>query len=211
MRFFRAPLINKLKPRLIAISICLLLVACLPTPMKINDAIGRGQIDDAIQKLSKLLNHGGGEMSSRKLQSTLQALSVSRHFDLDRADNLFDQLQLDGKRVILRWYINQYLEASEAALKEQDPLGKQFDHARRIWERQQKMRGISFPEFREATPVLGVISLREADYWASRGDMGRARQAFQRAKKELTTKQAFDRVQQYSFNLLVDEVKKKIK
>lgn len=211
MRFLYAPIRAKPRAYLLGLLICFLLSACLPTPMKINEAIGRGQMEQAIHLLSTLLNQGGGEMSTRKLQVTLQALSTSRHFSLDYADSLFDQLTLDGRRVILRWYLNQYLEAAETAMKEPDPLGKQFDQARRIWERQQKMRHISFPEFIEATPVLGIISLREADYWASRGDKRRARDVFERAKKELTHKQAFDRIQQYSFNLLLDEVKNKIK
>ena len=189
---------------------CFMLLSCLPTPMKINDSIGRGQIDEAVDLLGELLNRGGGEMSSRKLKATLQPLSTSRHFTLDHADNLFSQLNIDGKRALLRWYMNQYLEASEATLKQEDPLGGQFDQARQIWERQQKMRATSFPEFTEATPVLGVISLREADYWVSRGNRVKARQAFQRARKELTDKQAFDRVQQYSFNQLIEEVRKKV-
>lgn len=184
---------------------CLLLSACAPTPMKVNEAIGRGQLPEAVVLLSRILNEGH-DISARKLESLLAAFSASRHFSLDIADELFDQLRPEARNAILRWYIQQYLQAAEAALQIQD-----FERARMIWLRHQKVRQSSFPDFEEATPVMGIIYLREAEYWADRGEAQQAREAFAQSHKILTRRQPFDRIQQYSFRQLAEQVRKKVK
>jgi hypothetical protein len=184
---------------------CLLLSACAPTPMKVNEAIGRGQLQEAVLLLSDLLN-SGGDISARKLDSLLEAFSASRHFTLDIADELFDRLNPEARNGILRWYIQQYLQAAEAALQIQD-----FERARMIWLRHQKVRQASFPDFQEATPVMGIIYLREAEYWADRGEARQAREAFVQARQILTRQRPFDRIQQYNFVQLAEQVRKKIK
>lgn len=190
------------------IALCLL-TACMPTPMKVNDAIGRGQLTEAVDMLSYMLNNGG-EISTRKLENILRALTLSRHFNLDLADQLFDQLNTDSKKAILRWYIETYLEETEKLLQKASLKEKRFEEARRIWRRHQKVRQLSFPEFQEATPVMGVIALREAEYWANLGQKKRARQSFAEARKLLTQKQPFDRVQQYAFQNMVQDIQRKL-
>ena len=184
---------------------CFLLSACAPTPMKVNEAIGRGQLSEAVVLLSRILNEGH-DISARKLESLLAAFSASRHFNLDIADELFDQLNPEARNAILRWYIQQYLQAAEAALQIQD-----FERARMIWLRHQKVRQSSFPDFEEATPVMGIIYLREAEYWADRGEAQQAREAFAQSRKILTRRRPFDRIQQYSFRQLAEQVRKKVK
>lgn len=193
---------------LFMIALCLL-TACMPTPMKVNDAIGRGQLTEAVDMLSYMLNNGG-EISTRKLENILRALTLSRHFNLDLADQLFDQLNTDSKKAILRWYIETYLEETEKLLQKASLKEKRFEEARRIWRRHQKVRQLSFPEFQEATPVMGVIALREAEYWANLGQKKRARQSFAEARKLLTQKQPFDRVQQYAFQNMVQDIQRKL-
>ena len=138
-----------------------LLVGCMPTPAKVNEAIGRGQLEYAVEMLTRIMNENG-QISSRKLDRLLHAFAVSHHFTLDIADDLFDRLRPAGKSEILRWYMQRYLEAAEAHVQKQE-----FEAARELWRRHQKVRNLAFPDFREAVPVLGVISLREADYWSS--------------------------------------------
>lgn len=184
---------------------CLLLSACMPTPQKVNEAIGRGQIDEAVALLGRILNQGG-EISVRKLDHLLAAFSASRYFTLDVADDLLETLHPEARNAILRWYIQQYLQAAESELQEQN-----FDRARMIWIRHQKVRQLSFPDFEEATPVMGIIYLREAEYRSDRGQTQQARTAFAEAQKHLTHRQPFDRIQQYSFRQLAEQVRNKIK
>lgn len=83
-----------------------------PTPRKVNDAIGRGQPKEAVRLLSDLLNKEG-DITTAKLESLLDALTLNRRFTLDAADDLFDRLKPDGKSAILKWYIQVYLERAE--------------------------------------------------------------------------------------------------
>lgn len=209
--------------RLIAMLLLLALTACMPTPQKVSEAIGRGQMGDAVDLLSTILNHDG-QISSHRLELLLEALELSHHFDLDVADDLFDSLNHDGQRVILRWYMQVYLKASEQAIKEGTRADKQlspaeniakaedgFEQARLIWRRHQKVRALSFPNFREAIPVQGIIDLREAEYLVQHKQKQAARQVFAQARKKLTDKKPFDLVQQYAFEKLVQEVQKALK
>lgn len=161
----------------------------------------------------KILNNDG-HISSRKLDRLLHALAISHRFHLDIADDLFIQLKPAGKREILRWYMARYLEAAEAEIKaEKDTqlTPENFEAARAIWKRHRKIRQLSFPNFEEAIPVIGIIYLREAEYWADQKQMQRAQQAFAEAQKRLTARQPFDRVQQYAFRKLVEQVRRKLK
>ncbi|MGV3525957.1 MAG: hypothetical protein ACO1RX_17170 [Candidatus Sericytochromatia bacterium] len=181
------------------------LMACTPSPQKVNEAIGRGQLETAVRLLTELLNEDG-PITSRKLDSLLDALSVSRKFDLDLADTLFEGLKQEGREVILRWYINEYLQLAENALQ-----NELFDVARQIWTRHQKVRALYFPDFQEATPVLGIIDLREAEYWLNKKNKPKARQLMASARRRLTRRRPFDRVEQYAFRNLVQDLDRRLK
>ena len=181
------------------------LTACMPTPQKVNEAIGRGQLSQAVEMLQKMLNEDA-EITTRKLDRLLLALELSHHFNLDVADDLFDGLNQDAQYVILRWYMNIYLTASEEAMKTEH-----FEEARLIWRRHEKVRALSLPDFQEAVPVQGIIDLREAEYLAKRGDTKLGKEKFVQARTKLTSKQPFDRVQQYAFRKLVSEVEEALK
>src|SRR5690606_4614299 len=158
---------------------------CMPTANKVNEAIGRGQLDEAVEILSYILNHDG-PITTRQLNNLLQALTLSRYFTLDLADKLLDNLKPEAKEVVLRWYIQQYLQVAEAALH-----AETFDEAREVWIRHQKVRSLHCPDVREASPVLGVIDLREAEYWGERGQTAKGRQLLEQARKKLTERQTF--------------------
>lgn len=191
--------------RLCLVLFVLLLNACMPTPQKVNEAIARGQMEEAVDLLQKILNENGS-ITTSKLDYLLDALDHNRQFSLDVADDLFDGLNYDAQKVILRWYINVYLDAAETAIKDQH-----FEKARLIWRRHEKVRSLSLPNFQEAIPVQGIIDLREAEYLAQRGQKQKARTVFQEARKKLTNKQPFDRVQQYAFRKLVQELQTTLK
>lgn len=199
--------------RLLCFVLLLFLTACMPTPQKVNEAIGRGQLTLAVDMMVKILNNNG-HISARKLDRLLQALAISHHFDLDIADDLFDKLKPSAKQEILRWYIARYLEAAEECISNDDPKKlkpEDFEAARAIWKRHQKVRALSFPNFQEATPVIGIIYLREAEHWAQQGKKDWARKSFAKAQQHLSQRKPFDLVQQYAFEKLVDQVRKKIK
>lgn len=187
------------------LALCLGNVACTPTPRKVNDAIGRGQPKEAVRLLSDLLNKEG-EITTAKLESLLEALTLNRRFTLDAADDLFDRLKPDGKNAILKWYIQVYLERAEKAL-----VKNKFDEARTIWHRHQKVRNSAFPDFQEATPVMGIIDLRESEYWLAQGNKPKARVLFEAARKKLTRRVYFDRVQQFEFANMVQSLERKLK
>jgi hypothetical protein len=195
-------LLRPLLPIVMALSLGLL--ACTPTPRKVNDAIGRGQPKEAVRLLSDLLNKEG-DITTAKLESLLDALTLNRRFTLDAADDLFDRLKPDGKSAILKWYIQVYLERAEKAL-----VKNKFDEARMVWIRHQKVRNGAFPDFQEATPVLGIIDLRECEYWLAQGNRAKARVLFDSARKKLTRRSYFDRVQQFEFANMVQGIERKL-
>lgn len=194
-----------MKRMLLFLWLFMMLMACMPTPQKVSEAIARDQLSDAVDMIQKLLNEDG-EITSRKLEHLLQGLERRQVFTLDVADDLFDGLNQDAQKAILRWYINVYLNAAEEAMKAQH-----FEEARLIWRRHQKVRSLSLPDFEEAVPVQGIIDLREAEYLAKRGQTQLAREKFEQARKKLTQKKSFDRVQQYAFRKLIDEVRQALK
>ncbi|PIQ27643.1 hypothetical protein COW36_07035 [bacterium (Candidatus Blackallbacteria) CG17_big_fil_post_rev_8_21_14_2_50_48_46] len=181
------------------------LLACTsPTPRKVNEAIGRGQPKQAVRLLSDLINRDG-EITTAKLDRLLKALSLNRRFNLSIADELFLRLKQDGKSAILKWYLNVYLERCEKALNK-----AQFEEARTLWKRHQRIRATAFPHFEESTPVLGIIDLREADYWLEKGKRAKARLYFESARKKLSRRVAFDQIQNFGFANLVQELRRKI-
>ncbi len=180
----------------------LLLGACAPTPRKVSEAIGRGEIQTAVNLMTEMLNKGEA-VSEDKLENLLGALSSSHRFNLNVADDLFDKLSPEARPAVLSWYSGQYLERSEKALE-----ARKFDEARQVWGRYQKIRATYFPELKEPTPVLGIIDLREADFYATRKNWPKAQQAFAAARQKLTNKRPFDRVTQNSFKILVDDVQR---
>lgn len=180
----------------------LLLGACTPTPRKVSEAIGRGEIQTAVNLMTEMLNKGTA-VSEDKLENLLGALAASHRFNLNIADDLFDKLSPEARPAVLSWYSGQYLERSEKALE-----ARKFDEARQIWGRYQKIRSTYFPELKEPTPVLGIIDLREADFYVVRKDWSKAQKAFAAARQKLTSKRPFDRVKQDSFKILVDDVQR---
>lgn len=180
----------------------LLLSACTPTPRKVSEAIGRGEIQKAVNLMAEMLNKDNA-VSEERLKNLLGALSASHRFNLNVADDLFDKLSPEARPAVLSWYSGQYLERSEKALEVH-----KFDEARLVWGRYQKIRSTYFPELKEPTPVLGIIDLREADFYATRKHWPKAQKAFAAARQKLTNKQPFDRVNQDSFKILVDDVQR---
>jgi hypothetical protein len=205
MTFFRLPVRLSL-PRF-ALGLCLLLFlgACAPTPLKVNDAIGRGQLNEAVRLLSTLLNEEGN-ITTAKLDKLLAALALNHKFSLDVADDLFDKLKPDGRSAILKWYIQLYLERAEKAV-----VKNEFNQAREIWLRHQKVRNGAMVDFEETTPVLGIIDLRECEYWLAQGNLPKARQLFAQARKKLTRRAGFDRIQQFEFATMVQNLEKKLR
>lgn len=180
------------------------LLSCTPTPRKVNELIGRGRPREAVRQLSELLNRDG-DITSVKLDTLLQALTQNRHFTLEIADDLFDRLKPDGRSAILKWYINLYLEKAEKLLTQ----GK-FREARAIWIHHQKVRNAAFPDFQEATPVLGIIDLREAEFHLAKGRRAQARQLFESARIRLSRRVAFDLIQQFSFANMVQDLRRRL-
>ncbi|PKL79769.1 MAG: hypothetical protein CVV27_01335 [Candidatus Melainabacteria bacterium HGW-Melainabacteria-1] len=183
----------------------LLLIACGPSPKNVNDAIGRGRIDQGVRLLAELLNQNG-EISSKRLEQVLKALRDSRKFTLEQADELVDRLKPEPRKAVLPWYVDTYLRVAEAAIQRE-----QFDAARKVWLRHQKVRAHAYPDFRETIPVLGIIDLREADYWLSKGNKPKARQLLAAAEKKLSSKRPFDLVGPYAFQNLAKDLQRRLK
>lgn len=181
-----------------------LLLSCTPTPRKVGELIGRGQAPEAVRQLAELLNRDGN-ITSVKLDTLLQALTQSRHFRLALADDLFDRLIPDGKKAILPWYIQRYLESTEKLLAQ----GK-YQQARALWQHHQRIRNGAFPDFQEATPVLGIIDLREAEAHLAAGRRLQARQLFASARRHLSRRRAFDQVRQFAFAQMVENLQRQL-
>lgn len=181
------------------------LIGCTPTQKQVNDALSRGQLTLAAQRLAALINTGG-ELSQKRLDLILTGLTNNHGFNLDVADELMDRLKPDARPAIWPWYEDTYLKVAEAALKRE-----QFDTARAIWKRHQQVRAQLYPRLREPTPVLGIIDLREADFRLRKGDKAGGRRLLASARKQLTLSKPFDRVGQYSFQQLVADAQKRAK
>lgn len=197
MIFFRSPFLRSL-PLLAA------LCACTPTYRNVSNAIGRGQPQEAVKLLGTLLNQEGN-ITTAKRDELLIAMTLNRRFTLAHADDLFDRLKPDGRSAILGWYIQVYLERAEKALSK-----NKFADARTIWVHHQKIRNGAFPNFQESTPVLGIIDLRESEYWLSKKNWGKARQLYEAARKKLSKRESFDQVQQFEFADMAQSIQKKL-
>jgi hypothetical protein len=57
---------------------------------------------------------------------------------------------------------------------------------------------------------MGIIDLREAEYFLANGKNAAAKKAYASARKRLTQRTPFDRVQQYAFERLVDDITRKM-
>ncbi|HEY9840319.1 MAG: hypothetical protein ACAI44_06955 [Candidatus Sericytochromatia bacterium] len=189
----------------ILLILLLLLMACEPSPKSVSDAIVRGRVDEAVQRLAELLN-SKEEITASHLDQLLESIKANRHFNIDAADDLMDRLKPEGRRAVFPWYMKTYLELVEVAIRME-----KFDAARSIWKRNQKVRALLFPSFQEATPVLGIIDLREAEYWLNKKNKAKARQLLAAARKKLTRSRPFDRVQQYNFKRSAEDLTRKLK
>jgi DNA-binding LytR/AlgR family response regulator len=183
----------------------LLLSACGPTPQRVTGAMTRGNLDEAVQMMAQLINEDE-ILSIKRLNQLLTSLRDNKRFSLDHADELMDRLKATARPALQPWYTQSYLEAAEAAIK-----AKNFDTARAIWKRHQKVAQLLFPNFQEKTPVLGIIDLREAEVALAAGQKPKARQLMASARKKLTTRKAFDKVDQYVFKKLVEDLQRKLK
>lgn len=181
-----------------------LMTACAPTPRDVSREVGRGRLSEAITLFLEIVNQDH-ELTPRELSQLLQAMAASRQFDLNAADRILTDLKPEAKRAVIRWYIQIYLESAEQRLQAED-----FEGARIIWKRHQEVRQLNFPNFVEATPVMGIIDLRETEYLLANGKNAAAKQMYARARQRLTRRTPFDRVQQYAFERLVDDVTRKI-
>ena len=182
----------------------LLMVACTPTSRDVSREVGRGRLPEAVTVFLEIVNKDYA-LTPRELNQLLQAIASSRQFDLNTADRILTELKPEAKRTVIRWYIQVYLESAEQQIQAED-----FQRARIIWKRHQEVRQISFPNFEEATPVMGIIDLREAEYFLANGKNADAKKAYASARKRLTRRAPFDRVQQYAFERLVDDITRKI-
>lgn len=211
--------------------ICFLTLACTPTPRKVTEAIGRGEISEAVELLSQLLN--SDEMiPQKKFERVLEALGRSRKFNLDHADQLFQSVNDDAKPAILAWYSQQYLGFAELKLREADLLldtyrksekhlltpqqlqaqgSELFEDARQIWRRYQHIRKTHFPGLVEPTPVLGIIDLRETEFLVKIKAYSKAEQKMTQARRRLTSKVPFDRVRQPVFKRLIQNLQRQLK
>ena len=180
------PSLRRLLPLLLS-SLCL---ACSPSLMQISSTIGTGQPQKAVIMLSELMNQHS-DLTRPQLESVLKTLRQSRSFTPEMADDLIDRLKPEGRELILDWYMQVYLEQTERALS-----AGQFQQARLLWQRHQKVRQSALPDFQEKIPVLGLIDLREAEALLNRKQRTRAREAFKTARKRLTRKRPFDRLDQ---------------
>lgn len=182
----------------------LMTVACAPTPRDVSREVGRGQLSEAVTVFLKIVNEDY-PLTPRELNQLLQAIASSRQFDLNTADRVLTELKPEAKRAVIRWYIQVYLESAEVQIQAED-----FQRARIIWKRHQEVRQLSFPNFEEATPVMGIIDLRETEYFLANGKNAAAKKAYASARKRLTRRAPFDRVQQYAFERLVDDISRKM-
>lgn len=189
---------------MLALVLLVLIVACAPTPRDVSREVGRGRLSEAVTVFLEIVNKDY-PLTPRELNQLLQAIASSRQFNLNTADRVLTQLKPEAKRTVIRWYIQVYLESAEAQIQTEN-----FDRARVIWKRHQEVRQLSFPNFEEATPVMGIIDLREAEYLLANGKNAAAKQVYASARKRLTRRTPFDRVQQYAFERLVDDVTRKI-
>lgn len=181
-----------------------LLFACTPKPRDVNREVGRGHLSEGVSIFLRIINEDH-PMTPRELNQLLNAFAASRHFNLSAADRILTELKPESKRLVIRWYIQVYLESAEARIQQED-----FDGARIIWKRHQEVRQANFPNFEEAVPVLGIIDLRETEYLIANGKNAEAKQMYAAARRRLTQSKPFDRVQQYAFERLVDDVTRKI-
>ncbi len=181
------------------------MVACAPTARDVSREVGRGRLDEAVTLFLEIINENH-ELTPRQLTQLLQAMAASRQFGLDEADRILNGLKPEAKRTVIRWYIQVYLETAEQQLQAEN-----FDLARAIWKRHQQIRQRSFPDFEEATPVMGIIDLRETEYLIANNKNSEAKKMYAQARRRLTQSKPFDRVQQYAFTRLVDDVSRKIR
>ncbi len=191
--------------RLIVVSLLLLLSACGPTPQKITGAMTRGRLDQAVVMLAELVNEDK-TLSSKRLNQLLESLKSHKQFNLDHADELMDRLSPQARTALQPWYSRCYLEAAELSMK-----NNEFETARAIWKRHQKVSQQLFTGFQEKTPVLGIIDLREAEVFADAGNKAKGRQLMAAARKKLTRSKPFDKVEQYVFRKLVEDLQRKLK
>lgn len=190
--------------KLILISL-ILLSACSISPRMIFQSIAQGRLDQAVSQIADMLNEHD-QISAKDLDKVLETLSNNKRFNLDLADELLDRLKPESRRVVMGWYIQVYLKASEQALDREE-----FESARAIWKRNQRVREQVFPDFEESTPVLGVIDLREAAYCLRHQQRPRAKTLFASARQKLSSQKPFDRVKQYNFRQLVAELSQNLK
>lgn len=191
--------------RRLLLILLLLLSACAPTPERVSDSIVRGRLDEAIQRLAELLN-SKQEVSAKRIDQLLESIKANHRFNLDLADDLLDRLKPESRRVVFSWYITTYLELVEKAVDLQ-----KFDVAREIWQRNQKVRSLLFPSYREDTPVLGIIDLREADYWLQHHDKAKARKFLASARQKLTLHKPFDRIQSLNFKRAAEALTRQLR
>lgn len=195
---------NEAMRRLFLILI-LLLSACTPTPERVSDSIVRGRLDEAVQRLAAMLN-AKQDVSYHRVEQLLESIKASHHFNLDIADDLMDRLKPECRRAVFAWYMTTYLELVEKASELE-----RFDTARQIWERNQSVRALLFPSYQEQTPVLGIIDLREAEFELGRHNTAKARKLLASARKQLTQRKPFDRIQSLNFKRAAEELTKKLK
>lgn len=186
------------------ISLCLL-TACQTTPRMVFQSIAQGQLDKAVIQTANLVNYNH-DMNAKDFDKVLNMLSSNKHFELDHADELVERVKTEPRRAVMSWYIKVYLEAAEAAAARGE-----FDKARAIWKRNQKMRQQVFPVFEESTPVLGMIDLREAAFRLKKGQKEHAQILFSSAQKKLSRKKPFDQVRQYTLQQVIADLKKRLK
>lgn len=182
-----------------------LVTSCQTTPRMVFQSIAQGQLDKAVIQTANLVNYNH-DMTAKDFDKVLNMLSSNKHFELDHADELVDRVKTEPRRAVMSWYIKVYLEAAEAAT-----VRGEFDKARAIWKRNQKMRQQVFPVFEESTPVLGMIDLREAAFRLKKGQKAQAQMLFSSAQKKLSRKKPFDQVRQYTLQQVIADLKKRLK
>lgn len=191
--------------RLLVPALLIFLSACGPTPQKVTGAITHDRLDQAVMMLAELVNDDK-DLSSKRLNQLMSSLKAHKLFNLDHADELMDRLRPQARPALQPWYSQCYLEAAEEAMKENE-----YETARAIWKRHQKVSQQLFPGFQEKTPVLGIIDLREAENYANSGNKPKARQLLAAASKKLTNKKPFDKVDQYVFRRLLEELQRQLR
>lgn len=195
------------------LTLLFLITACSPTPRKVKEAVGKGEIKKAVTLLVKIINEG--EITDPQLDHLLNKISDSHnHFKVNKqgeikiADNLLLRISsIENKRRVLSWYVDQYLLHAEGSLQ-LPPKG--FNMARKIWRHYQKQRKQYFPEIKDSTPVLAVIDLREAEYLARKRKYKEARKLYEHARVQLTEKRSFDRLKTHDFKDLAISVEKEL-